>query len=204
MRLLLAILSFLSFVFASAFEELEQKLSQTKSIKVVFIQKTKYSWYPKPEMSKGVFYAVKGGKFRIEYTYPDEVVIVSDGRRILILNRTDREAILDSVSNNTSPVIESLFLFSRPLGEVFSFVGEIDKDGVRVLILRPKTRDKNIEKVFLDLSEEFDVKSIRVIEDQGTETIIEFLEVRRNFTPSSGLFRISIPPDVKVRRAGRL
>ncbi len=204
MRLLLAILSLLSFVFASAFEELEQKLSQTKSIKVVFIQKTKYSWYPKPEVSKGIFYAVKGGKFRIEYTYPDEVLIVSDGRRILILNKVDKEAILDSVRNNTSPVIESLFFFSRPLKEVFSFVGEMNKGERRTLILKPRTTDKNVKRVFLDLSEELEVKRVRVVDSQDTETIIEFIDVRRNFTPSGGLFKIDIPPDVKVRRAGKL
>ncbi len=204
MRLILAILSLLSFVFASVFEELEQKLSQTKSIKVVFVQKTKYSWYPKPEVSKGVFYAVKGGKFRIEYTYPDEVLIVSDGRRILILNKVDKEAILDSVRNNTSPVIESLFFFSRPLKEVFSFVGEMNKGGRKTLILKPRTTDKNVKRVFLDLSEELEVKRVRVVDSQDTETIIEFIDVRRNFTPSGGLFKIYIPPDVKVRRAGKL
>lgn len=189
---------------SSTFKELENKLQNTKSIRVVFIQKTQYSWYPKPELSKGVFYATKDGKFRIEYTYPDKVVMVSNGKEIIILNEEDKEAIIDNVENNTSPVIESLFFFSKPLGEVFEPVGELEKSGLRVLILKPKQRDENIKEVYVELDAELEVKKVRVVDSENTQTTLEFIEVRKNFQPSSGLFKIELPPDVKVRRAGSL
>lgn len=189
---------------SSTFKELEKKLSDVKTVKVVFIQKTRYSWYPKPELSKGVFYATKEGKFRIDYTYPDRVSIVSNGKEIIILNKEDKEAIIDSVENNTSPVIESLFFFAKPLGEVFEPMGEMRKGYLKVLILKPKRRDENIKKVFVELEEDLEVKRVRVIDSEDTETTVEFIEIRKNYTPSSGLFRIDLPPDVKVRRAGRL
>ncbi|NPA41857.1 MAG: outer membrane lipoprotein carrier protein LolA [Aquificae bacterium] len=204
MRVFLFLLILVCGVWASVFEKLEEKLSEVKSVKVVFIQKTRYSWYPKPELSKGIFYATREGKFRIEYTYPDEVVIVSNGKEIIILNKVDREAIIDSVKNNTSPVIESLFFFSRPLGEVFTFIGEMEKGDLKVLILKPKSKDENVKEVFLEVDPDLEVRRVRVIDSEGTETTIEFMDVKKNFTPSEGLFRINIPPDVKVRRAGEL
>ena len=186
---------------SSTFKKLEKKLSDVRTVKVVFIQKTRYSWYPKPDISKGIFYATKDRKFRIEYTYPDRVTMVSKGEEIIVYNEEDKEAIIDHIENNTSPVIESLFFFSRPLGEVFTPVGEFSKEGLRVLVLEPKRKDENIKKVYVEVDEDLEVKRIRVVDSEDTETTIEFIEVRRNFTPSSGLFDLVLPPDVKIRRA---
>ncbi len=184
----------------STFKELEKKLSQIKSVRVVFLQKTRYSWYPRPETSKGIFYATRDGRFRIEYTHPERVVMVSNGEEILILHEEEREAILDSVKNNTSPVIESLFFFARPLSEVFDPVGELEKEGVRVLVLKPKEKDENIKEVYVELDEKLEVLRVRVLDSEDTETTVEFVEVRKNFTPSEGLFLIDVPPDVRVRK----
>jgi len=206
MRLVTLLLLFLTPLLAisSTFEELEKKLLNVKTVKVVFVQKTKYSWYPKPELSKGIFYAAKGGRFRIEYTYPDRVIIVSNGKEIIIFNEEDREAIIDSTENNTSPVIESLFFFSRPLGEVFEPTGELTKGNLKVVILKPKRRDENIKEVYVEVDGNLEVRKVRVVDSEGTETTIEFIDVVKNYRPSESLFRIDLPPDVKVRRAGEM
>jgi len=185
---------------SSTFKELENRLSAVKSVKVVFLQKTRYSWYPKPEISKGVFYATREGKFRIEYTSPERVIMVSNGQEILILNVEEKEALLDSVRNNTSPVVESLFFFARPLSEVFDPVGELEKNGVKVLVLKPKEEDENVKEVYVELDEDLEVLRVRIVDVEDTETTVEFLEVSKNFSPSSGLFLLDIPPDVRVRK----
>ncbi|GEM_PF-631050 len=201
MRKLILIVLFLStVVFPATFKDLENKLSRIKSIKVVFLQKTRYSWYPKPEISKGIFYATVEGKFRIEYTQPDKVVMVSNGKEILILNKEEKEALIDSVRNNTSPVVESLFFFSKPLSEVFDPVGELQKNGVKVLILKPKERDENIKEVYVELGKDLEVLRIRILDTEDTQTTVEFLDIKENFSPSETLFTLEIPPDVKVRR----
>ncbi len=204
MRFLIAFLFLLGLSFGGTFEELEEKLKSVRTVKVVFIQKTVYSWYPKPDISKGYFYASEGGRFRIEYTYPDRVVLVSDGERIIIYNEEEKEAIIDSVERNTSPVIESLFFFSRPLGEVFEPVGEIQEGDRKVIIMRPRARDENIEKVFVEVNQDLEVVKVKVIDMEKTETIIEFIDVQKNFSPSPGLFTLDLPPDVKIRKAGGL
>jgi Outer membrane lipoprotein-sorting protein len=68
------------FVFAQSFEQLEKRLTQINTIKVSFVQKTKYTWRTKEDVAKGFFYAQKGGKFRIEYEQPEKMIIASDGR----------------------------------------------------------------------------------------------------------------------------
>ncbi len=206
MRILILLLILITPLLAvsSTFKELEKELQEVKSIKVVFLQKTRYSWYPKPETSKGIFYATKDRKFRIEYTYPDKVIMVSNGKEIIIYNEEDKEAIIDSIENNTSPVIESLFFFSRPLSDVFEPIGEIEKENLKVVILKPKRKDENIKEVYVELDENLEVVRMRIVDMEDTETTIEFLEIKKNFTPSSNLFRIDLPPDVKVRTAGEM
>ena len=202
MRLLALLLVFVcALADPSTFQKLEEKLKGIRSVKVFFVQKTKYSWYPKPELSKGIFYATKEGKFRIEYTYPDRVIMVSNGKEIIIYNEEDREAIVDSTENNTSPVIESLFFFSRPLSEVFDPVGELRRGSLRVVVLRPKRKDENIKEVYVEVGGDLNPKRIRVVDSEGTETTIEFIDIIKNYSPSSHLFRLDLPPDVKVRKA---
>jgi outer membrane lipoprotein carrier protein len=102
-----------------SFEQLEKRLAQINTIKVSFVQKTKYTWRTKEDIAKGFFYAQKGGKFRIEYEQPEKMIIASDGREVVLYYPAQRNALIDSMEKNQSPVVESLLLVSKPLGEVF-------------------------------------------------------------------------------------
>ena len=202
-RAFILLLLFLSqSLWASYFELLQKKLSEVKTVKVSFIQKVKYSWYPKADVSKGYIYAARDGRFKIEYTYPDRVVIFSRGDEIVIYNKDQGEVIIDNLGNNRSAVIESLFFFSRPLSEVFKPVGEIDRGLKRTIVLKPIYSDENIKEVYVELSPDLDIQRLRIYDREDTETVIEFIDVMQNFTPSPELFTEPIPRNVKVRRVG--
>ncbi|SNZ13897.1 LolA family protein [Hydrogenobacter hydrogenophilus] len=196
--LLLLFLPLLSF--AQTLHLLEKKLEETKTIRVSFVQKVSYSWYPKPDISKGFFYAQRGGKFRIEYEQPERMLIVSDGRNILIYYPQEKSAIIDRVENNRSAVIEALFLLSKPLSEVFESIGEIKNGRNTTLVLKPKLRDEEFHRVYVELDEENNIKSIKIEDKEGTTTTVEFLSVSNNFSPSEDLFKIKLPQGVKVKK----
>ena len=185
---------------AQTLQLLEKKLEETKTIKVSFVQKVSYSWYPKPDISKGFFYAQKGGKFRIEYEQPERMLIVSDGRNILIYYPQEKSAILDRVENNRSAVIEALFLLSKPISEVFQQVGEIKNGKNTTLVLKPKLKDDEFYRVYVELDVENNIKSIKIEDKEGTTTTVEFLSMTSNFSPSEDLFKIKIPQGVKVKK----
>lgn len=196
----LVLLIFPLLSFAQTFYLLEKKLEQIKTLRVSFVQKVSYSWYPKPDISKGFFYAQKGGKFRIEYEQPERMTIVSDGKNILIYYPQEKSAIIDRVENNRSAVIEALFLLSKPLSEVFEPVGEIKNSRNTILVLKPKLKDDEFYRVFLEIDEEYNVKSLKVEDKEGTTTTVEFLSVSNNFSPSEDLFRIKLPQGIRVKR----
>lgn len=200
MRFLFFIILLVSHVLAQSFEGFQKKLEDIKSVKVVFVQQVQYPWQSKPDVSKGTFFAQRGGRFRIEYTQPENTLIVSDGFQVMVYSPKDKTAFIERVERNSSPVVEALFLLSKPLSEVFEMVGEMESSKGKVFILKPKVRDEYFSRVLVEVSSRGDIRSIRVEEKEGTVTIIEFLNVSYNFTPSEGLFRVRIPEGAKVIR----
>ncbi len=200
MRVLLLFFFVVFVVFAQYFEDFERRLESTRSIRVDFVQRVQYPWQSKPEVSKGTFYAQRGGRFRIEYEQPERTLIVSDGVQIMVYVPKDKTAFLDRVERNNSPVVEALFLVSRPLSEVFELVGEMEGSKGKTFILKPKVRDDYFSRVSVEVSSRGDIRSIRVEEKGGTTTTIEFLSVSTNFTPSENLFRVKVPEGARVVR----
>ncbi len=188
------------FGLAQSFEQLEKKLAEINTIRVSFVQRTKYTWRAKEDVSKGFFYAQKGGKFRVEYEQPEKILLVSDGKEIILYYPAQNSAIIDSMEKNKSPVVESLLLVSKPLTEIFDLVGEIERNGKKFFVLKPKVYDEFFQKVLVHTDNEGMPKLLRIEEKDGTTTEVEFLEARTNFTPSQNLFKVQLPPNVKVRR----
>ncbi len=197
MRILAFILSFAGLLFAQDIKKLEELFKKTETIKVSFVQRVKYEWYPQEDVSKGVFYADRKGRFRLEYYSPDRITIVSDGKKVYVINYEEKKVYVEPVERNTSPVVESLFLFSEPISEVFELVMEKKEGEKRVFLLRPKKRDESVSEVEVVVKED-EIAALRIYDSQGTRTTIEFIEVKRNFSPSARLFLPSIPEGFKV------
>ena len=195
---------FLSLItaFGGDLKTLEKIFNETKTLKVSFLQKVKYDWYPKEDKSKGVFYAKKGGLFRLEYYSPDRITIISDGKKVYVIDHEEKSVYVEPVSENTSPVIGSLFLLSKPLSEVFSLQSVMKKGDYEVYVLKPLKEDENIKEVWVYLNSEGEIKRIVSYDKQNTRTEIDFIEVKRNFTPTEELFKVHIPSDFQVRSDG--
>ncbi len=188
--------------FGGDLKTLEKIFNETKTLKVSFVQKVKYDWYPKEDKSKGVFCAKRGGKFRLEYYSPDRITIISDGKKVYVINHEEKAVYVEPVSENTSPVIGSLFLLSKPLSEVFALESVMKKGDYEVYVLKPLKEDENIREVWVYLNGEGEIKKIISYDKQNTRTEIDFIEVKRNFTPTEELFKVQIPADFQVRSDG--
>lgn len=185
-------------VLSNDIEELERAVANIRSVKVAFLQKVVYPWTTKAEISKGFFYAQLGGKFRIEYEQPERLIIVSDAKDILIYSPDEKIAIKDSIQNNRSSVIEALFLVSRPISSVFEKVGELQRNGIKTLVLKPKLKDEHFNKVYVDVDSSLNVSSIKVEGKDGTVVTFEIISISKNFTPSQNLFSTEIPKGAKI------
>jgi len=198
--LILLILLTLSFTFPNAFEKLKRLYESTKTIKVSFVQKVKYEWYPKEDVSKGIFYASKGGKIRIDYYSPDRVSIFADRKKVVLVNYEEKTVYIESIKRNTSPVVASIFFLSEPPDKVFKPIGEFKEDDKTVLLLKPLKEDENVKEVKIYFSREGEILGLKTYDSQGSEISINFISVKRNYMPSSTLFVPRIPEGFKVLR----
>jgi len=188
---LLLVISCLAF--GDSFEKLSELFQKTETVKVIFKQRVKYEWYPKEDVSKGVFYGDKKGRFKLEYHSPEKLTIISDGKRVYIINYEEKIVYVEPLKKDFSPVLGALFMLSRPIEEVFNLIMEKREGDKIILLLKPKERDSNIEEVYITLNPSGEVQAIRFYDSHGTETTIEFIEVKRNFKPSARLFKVEIP-----------
>jgi len=202
MRLFGLLLVLITFALGSEFEELKKLLENTQTIKVSFEQKVVYDWYPKPDIIKGVFYAKRGGKFRVDYLDPDRITILSDGKKVYLINYEEKTVYVEDFKKNTSPVIGSLFILSEQIDEVFKYLGKTEEENVIVLILKPKKQDNNITLVKVYLNTDGEILRLKTYDSQGAEITIEFIEVKRNFKPREELFKIKFPDGFRIVRYG--
>ncbi|RUM28437.1 MAG: outer membrane lipoprotein carrier protein LolA [Aquifex sp.] len=202
MRLFGLLFVLITFALGSEFEELKKLLENTQTIKVSFEQKVVYDWYPKPDISKGVFYAKRGGKFRVDYFTPDRITILSDGKKVYLINYEEKTVYVEDFKKNTSPIIGSLFILSEPIDEVFKYLGKTEEKGITVLILKPKKQDNNITLVKVYLNSDGEILRLKTYDSQGAEITIEFIEVKRNFKPREELFKIKFPDGFRIVRYG--
>ncbi|GAB6065852.1 outer membrane lipoprotein carrier protein LolA [Aquifex pyrophilus] len=192
------LLLLIAFTFGNSFEKLKEVLRNTETLKVVFVQKVIYDWYPKPDVSKGILYAKRGERIRLDYTYPDRITIISDRKKVYLIHYEEKKVYVEDMSRNTSPVINSLLFLSEPVEEVFTFVGK-EKNEEEAIILRPKKKDENLKLVKVYLKNG-NIEKIKTYDGKGTEVVIEFIEVKRNFKPSEELFKIKFPDGFRVFR----
>jgi len=200
MKFLGLLLVLITFALGSEFEELIKLLKNTQTIKVSFKQKVVYDWYPKPDVSKGIFYAKQGGELRIDYLSPDRITILSDGKKIYLINYEEKTVYVEDFKKNTSPVIGSLFILSEPIDDVFKYLGKSEEKGITVLILKPKKQDNNITLVKTYLNPDGEILKLKTYDSQGAEITIEFIEVKRNFKPREELFKIKFPDGFRIVR----
>ncbi len=74
----------------------------------------------------------------------------------------------------------------------------MQREGRAVFVLKPKVKDDYFSKVFVEVSQRGDIRSIKVEEREGISTTIEFVRVSFNFTPSEDLFRVKVPEVAKI------
>lgn len=192
------ILALVFFSWSGTFEELEKRLEKVNTLRAHFIQKTIYTWYPKPDISEGLFISIRGKGFRIDYLSPERVTITSHSGKTIVYNHEDKEAL---VSESDQPaVVESLLFFSKPLSEVFSLKEERKEGSYRILELVPKKESKQLVKLRLYVDGSMRVKKVVFWDSEGTETILEFKRLEENVPVTEDQLRLELPKDAHIQR----
>ena len=155
------------------------------------------------DTERGVVHVKKPGRWRFNYSIPEEKSFISNGSSIFSYFPQDQQVIISQLP--TSPGASTPALFLSGVGNLHrDFTTEalkpVDSDS-RSLILRltPIADNANYEFLMLTLDPEtFDIKVMATTDFQGGVSTYTFSNLEENPGLSDTVFEFDIPQDVEV------
>jgi outer membrane lipoprotein carrier protein len=184
---------------AKALDGLQRHYRETRSFSAKFFEEIAPVGAPKRTRT-GTVYFLKPGRMRWDFDEPSKELIVSDGTQ---LYNYDPE--LNQVVE--APLARALH--SPGATEFLLGAGDVAKDfnaslldgasnGLTNLKLVPKSEGNTVE-LGLD-SNNYDVETIRVIDQLGNVTSLKFTDIVNNTPVSDSLFKFAVPPGADIVR----
>ncbi len=171
------LLSFLfSFSFSLAgeiFDAFYKKLSTTEGIKGDFTQETYINGTSEKQTFKGILYAEKPDKIKIEYLTPIKQIVYVEKDKVIVYTPEENQAVISKLPEDfiTVKIFKSLSS-GKMLKEIFSSLKEQKNSNGYTIQLKPV--DKSISDVSLNLKKDFKVNKINIIDKEGNRVIIIF------------------------------
>lgn len=176
---------FLSFSTAAAPEDLqkiENYLNSLQTIKANFVQMASNGG-----TAEGKIYIAKPSKIRMEYTSPDEMLIVGNGDYIIY---NDKE--LDQVTNIDYKDIPATIILTQKIKFDGQNLKVIDfyKDAGQTSITVEMPKNKSVKPITLIFDNSpFRLKQWKVVDPQNIEITISLFDMETDVELASNLFR---------------
>jgi outer membrane lipoprotein carrier protein len=147
--------------------------------------------------AKGTFSLLRPGRFRWDYTAPNEQSIISDGQYLWIYDKELAQVTVKELGKalGSSPIL--LLSEPRAVKEDFIIAESYEADGLAWIELLPKVKDTDFNKILVGLNNE-GVKEMQLFDQFGQHTSIRFDQVRINQPLQASRFSFVIPPGVDV------
>jgi len=168
-----------------------------KSFRVSFTQKLIEEDNIKAKESSGLLIVQNPDKFYLEYTKPDKLIYVADGKKLWAYDEELEQVIVKSQSNilvNTPAMI-----LSQPQDiEKKYTVSKIGKEeGIVKFRLTPKQKDSTFEYIIIGFIKN-DLKILEMIDNFGQHTVLKFNKIEKNPILDSKTFTFVPPEGVDV------
>jgi outer membrane lipoprotein carrier protein len=182
---------------APAEQRLEEFFAQLQALSADFEQVLMDEERRVLQQSGGTMVLQRPGKFRWDYTTPYRQLMIADGRKFWLYD-TDLEQVtvrpLDEALAGTPAL---LLTGEQAPGENFEVVDLGRSDGYDWLLLRPYSRELNIEDIAIALgSDAIEVMEVR--DTFGQLTRIRFYNIVLNLEPDPAVFMFVPPVGVDV------
>lgn len=186
--------------YADDFADLSSRLTargkKLQSLQARFVQRKRLALFKSEVTSKGRFFFARPGRLRWELLPPDASVLVVRKKRAELRIPGEKPRVMDLSTNKTLGVlIEQLLVWLgvRPVADLkrWYHTALTKKDGRSMLTLKPRSGPlkKRIKQIVLEFSGDLSLHRIRLLQQDGDSTIIEFSGYRRNARVPDKVFR---------------
>jgi outer membrane lipoprotein carrier protein len=184
---------------AKALDGLQRHYRDTKSFSAKFYEEIAAVGGPKRTRT-GTVYFLKPGRMRWEFAEPSKELIVSDGTQLYNydpeLNQVVEAPLAQALR---SPGATEFLLGAGDVAKDFN-ASLLDAAGNRLTNLKlvPKSQGNTVE-LGLDPNN-YDVETIRVIDQLGNVTSLKFTDIVNNAPVSDSIFKFALPPGADIVR----
>ncbi len=200
---------------------IEQGYSSLKDLQASFSQTTLLAGFPKPQKGHGELALRRPAKgaaqFRFDYVAPKQSII-SNGKQVWFYQPENRQVLISSLEGMMKGGNSIAMSYLTGLGNISkdfksSFAKpNRDKQGNYIIELTPRNPTPLLSKLRLAIMEEavtafhadgkvkflFPLVSSTVIDSSGTETTINYSNIRTNIEISGAKFNFKVPKDVEI------
>jgi len=173
----------------------------TQSFVADFEQEVHWRRGKEVRLSKGKVYLQKPGLMRWEYNWPEEFLIVADGRNVYIYSPQDKQVMVFPSGKALSPRTTLGFMTGRGnLLRDFEILSceKLPDEKIKLLLL-PKVESPQVSKiVLLADAQSGAISEIWFWDHLGNLTKIRFSKIKRNLKLPPELFRFVPPKGVEI------
>ncbi len=179
-------------------ERLKNRYAGINDVVIKFEQTVRYGVSKFEQSFSGTLYFKKKNKYRIE---TEQQTIVTDGTTSWLYSKVNKQVIIDNFKEDRGSVSPDKFLLSisDEYIPVILKVEQGNRGKVYVLKLTPKSEDTTIESAKIWVSDsDLQIIRVEIIDVNGTVTTYSVKSIKINSGIDDGIFKFSIPSDVKV------
>ncbi len=184
-----------------AVDQMQRFYEETKDFTATFQQNYQHKGFPSKRASGTVRFKKRGGSMRWDYLKPDEKVFVISGKKIFTYDKEAKQLTVGSIDTDRLSASITFLWGQGRLEREFDIRSADRKDlsGGIALELSPKAADPRFREVFFLLDPTtYAVKESLVVDPDGSENRVAFLDVKTNTGFTDEVFQIEHPKDTQI------
>lgn len=176
---------------------LREFLDGTSALQARFRQALYTDHSPDPQISEGMLYLKRPGRFRWEYSEPAGQLVVSDGDRLWMYDQDLEQVTVRPVDDTLRGTPAMLLSGQATLDETFEILRTFEKDELDWVALRPKDGSPEFASLQIGLDEGV-VRRMELVDSLGQMTRIDLWDVVTDAEPGDDLFAFEPPEGADV------
>lgn len=189
---LLGLLVSMSSYAGTGIDQMNRFLKDVKTLQANFEQSILDEEHRSAVRSQGVFYLQRPGKFRWDYSEPEDQMIVADGRQIWHYDPELEQASVQTQRTALKGTPAMLLITGDPVDTHFEVIDIGDRQGMGWVELIPRDAESQFTRILLAFVND-ELRRMEMADKFGQVTRFQFYEIEHNPEFKGGLFQF-IPP----------
>lgn len=177
---------------SSSLQQMELFLTDMQSLQARFEQSILDPQQRQAARSQGVFSLQRPGRFRWDYSEPDEQQIIADGRQIWLLDPELEQVSVQTQSTALQGTPAMFLIGGDPVEKHFEVIDIGDSQGFAWVELIPRDKESQFIRVLLAFQDNL-LQRMEMTDTFGQITRFQFYDIQQNPTFEPGFFVFERP-----------